>query len=271
MRLLTFTRIAGLALMAACSVTSSWLVSSPAFEVSDAGIELSGMSYTDPLQVRAIIGLPLGTTANVFTLRTGTMERELTGLPAVAAADVVALLPGRLVVQIEERTPLFVVRNAAGDHLVDVDGVVLDLLATGSADALSLPALTDERVANAPVLEVGGQVLDPDLTAVRSLLALTPATISSAAQSLALVANDEEGFVMIAQPLGWRAVFGHYTPTLRPPEMVERQVQCLRTLLTEGEGETEIATIFLAPLDDRCGTYLPRSTPTPRPSPAAAR
>lgn len=263
------TRVAGLALMAACSVASSWLVSSTEFELSDAGIELSGLSYTDPLVVRDMIGLPPGTTANLFALRTEAMERALASLPAVAMVDVAALLPHRLVVDIEERTPLFAVRNASGDHLVDVDGVVLDLLGSGAGGALSLPVLTDDRDSTAP-LEVGGRLQEPDLSATRLLLALTPVSISSSAQSLTLVVNDEDGFVVFAEPVGWRAVFGHYTVTLRPPDMVDRQAQCLRTLLTEGDGESEIATIYLAPLDDRCGTYLPRATPAPVPSPTPA-
>ena len=254
--------------MAACSVASSWLVSSADFELSDDGIEVSGLSYTDPLEVREMIGLPMGTTANVFTLRTESMERALASLPAVAAADVAALLPDRLVVNIEERTPLFVVRNEAGDHLVDVEGVVLDLLGQGAAHGLALPLLTDERDATAPALEVGGRLQEPDLSAVRQLLAVTPASLASGAQSLALVADDESGYFIVAQPAGWRAVFGHYTQTLRPPDIVAQQVQCLRTLLAEGE--SDIARIFLAPLDEMCGTYLRRKTPSPVAPPTPA-
>ena len=254
--------------MAACSVASSWLVSSTEFELTDDGIEVSGLSYTDPIEVREMIGLPMGTTANLFTLRTESMEKALAGLPAVAAADVAALLPARLVVDIEERKPLFVVRNGAGDHVVDVEGVVLDLLGQGEADGLALPLLTDERDATAPTLEVGGSLQEPDLSAVRLLLAVTPASIASSAQSLALVADDESGYFLVAQPLGWRAVFGHYTQTLRPPDIIAQQVQCLRTLLADGE--SQIATIFLAPLDDMCGTYLHRRTPSPVAPPTPA-
>jgi hypothetical protein len=256
--------------MALCSVAAAWLVSNPDLELDDSGIELAGLSYTEPAEVRALIGLPAGARQNVFLLRTADMERALASLPAVAAADVAALLPDRLVVDIKERTPLFVVRNDAGDHLVDVEGVVLDLIPERGGDALALPVLADSRDDTAPVLEVGGRLQEPDLSAVRQLLALSQADLGSAAQSLVLTADDEEGFVLAAQPDGWRAVFGHYTPTLRPVEMIARQAQCLRTLLAEGEGEAEIATIFLAPLDDRCGTYLPRTTPTPAASPTPA-
>jgi hypothetical protein len=56
---------------------------------------------------------------------------------------------------------------------------------------------------------------------------------------------------------------------LRPVDIIPRQVQCLRSLL--GTQETTVQTIYLAPLDEGCGTFL--ATPTPRalPSPASAR
>jgi len=51
--------------------------------------------------------------------------------------------------------------------------------------------------------------------------------------------------------------------------MIPRQVQCLRSLL--GAGEAEVTTIYLAPLDERCGTYVPVATPRETPTPAPAR
>jgi hypothetical protein len=86
--------------------------------------------------------------------------------------------------------------------------------------------------------------------------ALTPALLGSTASQLAFRVDDRDGFVVSASPDGWRAVFGFYTPTLRPPSEIAQQVQCLRSLLAMGEAA--IDTIYLAPQDDRCGTYLPR-------------
>ena len=88
------------------------------------------------------------------------------------------------------------------------------------------------------------------------IAALTPALVGSAALTLAFSVDDSRGFVVSAAPGGWRAVFGIYTPTLRPPSEIAQQVQCLRSLLATGE--SAIDTIYLAPQDDRCGTYLPR-------------
>jgi hypothetical protein len=99
--------------------------------------------------------------------------------------------------------------------------------------------------------------VDPTETAAMLQIgALTPTMVGSNASSLTFGATDADGFVVTAEPYGWRAVFGFYTPTLRPPSQIAQQVQCLRSLLATGEAA--IDTIYLAPSDDRCGTYLPR-------------
>jgi hypothetical protein len=91
--------------------------------------------------------------------------------------------------------------------------------------------------------------------------ALTPELVGSAASELVFSADDTDGFVVTAAPYGWRAVFGFYTPTLRPPTLIAQQVQCLRSLLASGEAQMD--TIYLAPEGDRCGTYLPHASPSP--------
>ena len=103
------------------------------------------------------------------------------------------------------------------------------------------------------------------------LAALTPEIVGTTYSHLRLSVDDTEGYVLEAEPNGWRAVFGQYTPNLRPVDLVDRQVQCLRARLAEDE--QQIAVIYLAPLDEGCGTYLPRTTPAPveSASPAASR
>jgi hypothetical protein len=91
--------------------------------------------------------------------------------------------------------------------------------------------------------------------------AITPALIDSSATSLALSVGDDDGFVLTAQPQGWQAIFGEYTSSLRPTDLIPRQVQCLRSLL--GAQESTVTTIYLAPLDEGCGTYLPVGTAQP--------
>lgn len=265
-RVVNLARLAGATLMLACAATIGWLVTSDDFVLDEDSIALSGLGFTDPALVRTTIGLEPGSAPNLFMVRTQQMERALSALPAVASAQVSAVLPHRLSVTISERTAVLIVSRVEGDYLVDVDGVVLDRLSPGRDWVAEVPLVVDRRLRLAiPV--VVGQRLDPiDLAAMLRLRALTPATIGSGATALALTVDDADGYVLSALPLAWRAVFGHYTPTLRPPDSIDRQVQCLRSLLAEGEAS--IDTVYLAPQDDRCGTYLPLATPRTAPSPA---
>jgi hypothetical protein len=97
---------------------------------------------------------------------------------------------------------------------------------------------------------------------VLKLAALTPADVDSAATSFSLFIDDENGFTLGADLPAWRAVFGHYTPNLRPVDMIDQQVQCLRSLLADRE--QQVAVIYLAPAEDRCGTFRARPTPGAR-------
>jgi hypothetical protein len=241
-----------------------WLVTSPAFRLDQERVVISGLHYTDPTIVRQLIDLPADSTPNVFRLRTTQMQRALASLPAVARADVHVALPNGLIVAITERRPVVVLRNPAGSFILDSEGVALDLLSTEAADALGLPTVDDGRQDFAPDLEVGGRLDAVDLGAILRLGALTPELVGSSATALRISVDDSDGYVVTREPAGWRAVFGHYTPTLRPPDIIDRQVQCLRSLLATGE--TDVAVIYLAPLDEHCGTSLPRTTPSPTPT-----
>jgi hypothetical protein len=72
-----------------------------------------------------------------------------------------------------------------------------------------------------------------------------------------VIRTDEEGWVVEAGPGGWRAVFGFYTPSLRTPELLPRQVQCLRELLVGRE--ERLSVVYLSPVGDRCGTYVEKA------------
>lgn len=256
-------RVLGALVMIVAAAAIVWLITSPAFRLDQDRVEISGLNYTDPTTVRQLIGLPADATPNVFRLHTTQMQRALASLPAVARADVRVALPDGLVVAVTERTPVVVLRNGAGSFVLDAEGVALEILSTDAADALGLPTVDDRRAEFAPDLDVGGTLGAVDLAAVLRLGALTPELVGSAATSLRITVDDADGYVLTREPAGWRAVFGHYTPTLRPPDIIDRQVQCLRSLLATGEAD--LAVIYLAPLDEHCGTSLPRATPSPTP------
>ena len=250
--------------MALSAGTAAWLATADRFVLGTDQPQLLGLRYTDPALVRAAIGIAPGATPNVFLLRTGDMARAVASLPPVSSAVVDAALPDRLTVLVTERSPVFVLVEDR-PYLVDADGVLLAELGAGQMPA-GMPVVTDQRAAGA-AWAVGGKVDPIDLAAILPLGALTPSMVDSQATGLRLAIDPSDGFVLTADPQGWQAIFGQYTPNLRPTDQIPRQVQCLRSLLANGE--TDIARIYLAPLEDRCGTYLPRSMPSPSPSASA--
>lgn len=248
--------IAALALLASSAALYALTVA-PAFTVDPAAVTVAGARYTDPEAVRRVLGLGEGSSSNVFRLRTGELAQGVRGLPSVAGAQVRALLPDRLVVELEERRPILAWAVGERRFLVDVEGRLFAELPAGAA--ASLPIVTDRRAAAPAALDVR---IDPvELEAVRKIAALTPSLLGSAAAGLRVSVDDEEGFTLDPRPAGWHAVLGLYTPNLRPPTLVEEQVACLRALL--GRGETEVRTVYLFPERDRCGTFRPAPSPGP--------
>ncbi len=241
-----------------------FLLTSERFELAQ--VEISAdVRYANVDEMLAAVHLAPDDHPNVFELPAEQARRTLLDFPGIAAAQVRTVLPNRVLVTIAERPPVLVLRREDESYAVDANGVVLAAIDEADVATLAVPMIDDRRAEWATPVEVG-QALDPtDLSALLQLAALTPGGIGSAATSLELAIDDEDGFVMTAEPHRWRAVFGHYTPTLRPPDIVPRQVQCLRSLL--GQGETGLETVYLAPQEERCGTFLPSAAPTPRDSP----
>ncbi len=229
------------------------------FDLNPARVEVSSLVYTQPEVIRDAIDLPEEARPNVFRIDTRSMRRALESLPAVAQADVYVTLPDRLVVSVTERTPTFVLTTPAGSFIVDAEGFVLDDLPAADATGLGLPIVSDSREQFAPQVTVGGRIDEVSLGATLRLAAITPALIGTAYETLSLSVDDVDGYILSAQPDGWRAIFGHYTPNLRPVDLIDRQVQCLRSRVEAGE--QGIAVIYLASLDERCGTFLPEATP----------
>ena len=256
--------------MVATAGAAYWMLTADSFAVDTP--QLSGdLRYTDPQTILDAAGILNGQHPNVVRLRTDEMARQIADIPAIAQVSVTTSLPNNVAISVAERTPLFAVHWSGGTYLVDSSGRVIASVDDAKAAQLGVPVIEDDRSAVKPEDGQAGATFDPiDLAAVLQLGAVTPALIDSSATSLQLAITDDDGFVMTAQPNGWRAVFGQYTPNLRPTDLIPRQVQCLRSLL--GAGEQGVQTVYLAPLDERCGTYLPVPTPlVPTPAPTKAR
>jgi hypothetical protein len=252
-----------LALMLSAAGAAYWLLTSEQFELDQ--VEVSAdVRYADVDGMLATLGVAVGMHPNVFEVRAESMRRTLLDQPGIAEAEVRAVLPNRVIVSLVERDPVVIVRRPDAIYAVDAAGVVLAAIEEDDATALGLPTVDDRRREWATEVAVGTPLDPTDRVAMLQLAALSAADIGSSETTLSLSIDDDSGFMMTADPPGWRAIFGHYTPTLRPPEMVPRQVQCLRSLL--GQGETRLNTVYLAPEDERCGTFLPSPGPAPRES-----
>jgi cell division septal protein FtsQ len=235
------------------------IVASGAFSVRQ--IDITGLTWTSRDDVLAALAIPAD--QNLFTVRTGDLEQRLDGLPAVRGAAISVALPDTIRVDVAEREALLVWKVGDLQFLVDETGELFDELSDPlPPEAASLPVVDDHRE-----LSVGlttGSTLDPViLDAALRLGSLRPADVGSAAPKLILRIDDDQGFVVRAPAIGWTAVFGFYTPTLRTTDLIPGQVRLLRSLLAGKE--TNVLRVILA--DDRSGTYIPRETPKPSATP----
>jgi len=227
-------------------------------------LQLNGMTYTDQNAVEA--ALASARDENLFGLSTTALVSAIESMPTVKSARVQVQLPGTLAVTIEERVPVLIWQAGTDRYLVDANGTLFTkLVATPPAAAARLPIVDDRRVRSA-LLQVGQQLDPVDLDAATRLASLVPADIGSSAVRLAVSATDDDGFVISAKPDAWSAVFGFYTPSLRPTDLIPEQVRLLRSLLVGREAQVD--TVVLASATD--GTYTPRSSPPKSAKPSKA-
>jgi cell division septal protein FtsQ len=259
------TRLVAALLLVAVSGAFYWLTVTPQFTLADAKVSIDGAHFTDTGLVRDTIGLPEGSTPNLFRLRTQDMRTALEALPPVLSAEVSATLPDRLSIVLYERSPIFVWRTAAAPWLADVTGMLFAQPdpVDDPAEA-ALPVIADKRT-DQPAIQAGTQLDALDLETARLLGALTPELLGSAAHTLALSVDDTDGWVLTAD-IGWRAVFGHYTPVLHTTAEIPAQVQCLRAMVVDREAQAAAFELAVGP--SSCGTYLPLATPSSGRSPA---
>ena len=235
---------------------------SSAFEY--ARLQVDGAVFTELVAAEDAVADARG--ENLFRLPTAPLEAALEELPTVARANVTVQLPDSLVVTLQERVPVLVWRVGARRYLADVDGQLFGRLGDDPpASAADLPVIDDRRAASAG-LSIGARLDPQDIDAARRLASLVPADVGSVADALAVRVTDHDGFVLRADPQGWIAIFGYYTPSLRTPELIPGQVRLLRSLLIGRE--QLIARVILASETD--GTYVPKPTAEPSASASAA-
>ena len=225
-------------------------------------LQVDGAVFTDPAAAEAAIATARG--QNLFRLSTSPLRTALEQLPTVESASVGVQLPGTLLVSLHEREPVLVWKVGARRYLADSAGNLFGRLGDKPPkQTADLPVIDDRRAASAG-LSVGTRLDPQDVDAATRLASLVPADVGSAATGLQVRVTDENGFVIRADPQGWLAIFGFYTPSLRTTDLIPGQVRLLRSLLIGREPLIE--RVILASATD--GTYVPR--PIPRPSASAS-
>jgi hypothetical protein len=270
--------------MVALTALLFWLLTDASLRVTETNVSLRGLRVADEASVREHLA-GLERSPNVFRVRASEIVRDLHDLPEVSSAAATVTLPGHVSVFVEERQPIFTWSDGEAAWLVDREGLLfapgpasadapVDVAADATADApvdvaadataasVLDASLVDDSFRDLPLVEdgrlseeapgIGSHLPATDLAVMRQLLALTPELLGSRAQELVLRVDQYDGYVL-SSDRGWQAVFGHYTPTLQPPETVPRQVQCLRWLLASRERQLE--RVRLAISEDGCGTF----------------
>lgn len=147
-------------------ILAAWLlyysVASPYFAIRE--VVVSGNKLLDGQQVQEATG-SLG--QNVLLLQTGQVERSVLGLSVVRGARAIAALPGRLEVDVTERTPLVQWQAREGSFLVDREGVVF------SSGAPPNPVIVVRELDGSPI-RVGSRVDPGVLAAVEVLMGALP-------------------------------------------------------------------------------------------------
>jgi len=252
--------------MVVLTATLFWLLTDESFRVTADSVAIVGLRYADEEAVRARL-TGLDRSPNVFRVRAADFVKEMRELPEIDSAAAIVTIPSKVSVSIDEREPIFTWSDGEQAWLVDASGLLFapaaasgatadPVTATEIADEVgpareALPRVEDDRLVTEP-LGVGKKLPQADFEVMRQLLAITPELLGSASSDLQLSIDQVDGYVLRSD-LGWQAVFGRYSPSLQPPEVVPRQVQCLSWLL--GSRERRLVRIRLAVSADGCGTF----------------
>jgi len=92
--------------------------------LSSDDISISGLEKVPRSQVMEVLGGDIG--RNVFFIPLEQRRKQLEEIPWIESASVMRLLPNRLAVEVQERTPVAFARISGRIHLVDTHGVIME-------------------------------------------------------------------------------------------------------------------------------------------------
>ncbi|HEY6349584.1 MAG TPA: FtsQ-type POTRA domain-containing protein [Candidatus Angelobacter sp.] len=98
---------------------------------SSENIEVTGVHNAARAQVMDVIGGDIG--RNIFFVPLDERKKQLEQIPWVESATVMRLLPNRVAIRIQERTPVAFARVGSKVHLIDANGVILGMPANRQA------------------------------------------------------------------------------------------------------------------------------------------
>lgn len=102
-------------------------------------LEIRGTENVSRRQVLHAVAADIG--RNIFSVPLAARQRQLQEIPWVESASIMRLLPDRLKVQIQERTPVAFARIGSKISLIDSSGVVMEL-PLAKARKYSFPVIT---------------------------------------------------------------------------------------------------------------------------------
>ena len=261
-------RLAVLVLMIGAALAPPALASSGTFKITS--LRLVGLGLLDEGAVSAASGVVLGD--GLLTSDPRQIEAMLDAIPFVASSRVRVGLPGEIRAEIREELPLLRWSSGGSIYLLSGGGELLGLanspLLSGAGRTIldQLPLINDLR-GGAPLVP-GALISRLDLDIATRLASLTLADLGSTATRLSIQIDPQYGFVLQGEGEGiaWNAVFGVYSATIRPPEMLPGQVRLLRSLLAGRE--RRIGWVILA--DGQAGTFTEPGVRPPAPPGASA-
>jgi cell division protein FtsQ len=126
----------------------SFLLHDERFVIQSASsIEFQGNAHVTRSEMLSVFGEDIE--RNIFNVPLAQRRAELEGLPWVAHATVMRLLPNRIRIAVTERTPVAFVRHGSQIGLVDANGVLLDMPPDAAGDPhYSFPVLTGLSVSD---------------------------------------------------------------------------------------------------------------------------
>ncbi len=193
--------VAALGLLTWC--TYSYGIGSSRFRLeSSDNIEITGTQNVSRAQVLEVVGADIE--RNIFFVPLDERKKQLEAIPWVESATVMRLLPNRLAIYVQERTPVAFVKMGPRISLIDASGVVMTLPA-GKAVKYSFPiiqGMTDDeplssRAASMKIYNKLAHELDSDAKAPSRYMNDISEVDLSDPVDVKVTANNANGTVVV--------------------------------------------------------------------------